>query len=63
MAVPTKKSSRCRTGHRRAKIYRAVRSTSSKCPNCGEPKLPHRVCLHCGYYSGKQVIEFEEGAE
>ncbi|MBT4359815.1 MAG: 50S ribosomal protein L32, partial [Candidatus Marinimicrobia bacterium] len=19
------------------------------------PKLPHRVCPHCGYYKGKQV--------
>ncbi|MBT6002627.1 MAG: 50S ribosomal protein L32, partial [Candidatus Marinimicrobia bacterium] len=25
------------------------------CSNCSEPKLPHRVCPHCGYYKGKQV--------
>ncbi len=28
----------------------------SKCNNCGKSKLSHRVCPHCGYYKGKQVI-------
>ena len=32
----------------------------SLCPNCHEPKLPHRVCPRCGYYKGKQVIGVEE---
>jgi large subunit ribosomal protein L32 len=27
-----------------------------KCPNCEEPKLPHRVCMKCGQYDGKQVL-------
>jgi len=22
--------------------------------------LPHRVCVNCGYYKGRQVIEVEE---
>jgi len=29
----------------------------SECPNCHEQKLPHRVCLHCGHYKGREVIE------
>ena len=30
--------------------------TPAKCQNCGKAKLSHRVCPHCGYYKGKQVI-------
>jgi large subunit ribosomal protein L32 len=26
-----------------------------KCPNCGQPALPHQVCKSCGFYEGKQV--------
>jgi large subunit ribosomal protein L32 len=29
----------------------------SECPNCHEPKVPHRVCLKCGMYKGREVIE------
>jgi large subunit ribosomal protein L32 len=25
-----------------------------------EPKLPHRVCPHCGQYKGREVIEVGE---
>ena len=32
----------------------------SECPNCHEPKLPHRVCPHCGHYKGKPAIGVEE---
>ncbi|RLD96412.1 MAG: 50S ribosomal protein L32, partial [Aquificota bacterium] len=32
----------------------------SICPNCQEPKLPHRVCPHCGFYKDRQVLEVEE---
>ena len=27
-----------------------------KCPNCGEPVLPHTLCSNCGYYDGKQIV-------
>ncbi|MBN1297719.1 50S ribosomal protein L32 [bacterium] len=32
----------------------------SVCPQCQEPKLPHRVCPNCGYYKDKQVLAIEE---
>lgn len=31
----------------------------STCPQCHEPKLPHRVCPNCNYYDGKEVIASE----
>lgn len=60
MAVPKQKRSRSRTHHKRAKIYRAFSVPVSVCPNCGAPKLPHRVCLNCGYYGKKQLFEVAE---
>jgi large subunit ribosomal protein L32 len=32
----------------------------AECPNCHEPKLPHRACPHCGRYKGREVIEVAE---
>ncbi|NIP77896.1 MAG: 50S ribosomal protein L32, partial [Gemmatimonadetes bacterium] len=32
----------------------------SACPNCGDPKLPHRVCPTCGTYKGEQVVDIDE---
>lgn len=60
MATPKQKPSRNRTNRRKAKFYSAIKVNTSTCSNCGEPKLPHRVCLSCGYYGNKQVLEVGE---
>jgi large subunit ribosomal protein L32 len=26
------------------------------CKQCNEPTLPHQVCVECGYYKGRKVI-------
>lgn len=31
--------------------------TLQTCPDCGAPKIPHRVCIKCGKYGGKQVLD------
>ena len=36
------------------------RWASSECPQCHEPKPPHRVCPNCGYYRGRQVRAVDE---
>jgi len=50
--------------HSRAKMTGANKGLKTRslsvCPQCQEPKMPHRVCLSCGYYGDKQVLEFEE---
>ena len=34
----------------------------SKCPQCDEAYVPHRVCPACGFYNGRQVITVTAGA-
>ena len=29
---------------------------TTRCPNCGEYKLAHKMCS-CGEYNGKQIVE------
>lgn len=31
----------------------------SKCQNCGEKHVRHKVCENCGFYKGKQYIDVE----
>ena len=59
MANPTKRHSKSRKRKRRTHdSLSAVNMVS--CPQCGEAKLPHHVCPHCGVYKGRQVIAVEE---
>lgn len=59
MAVPKKKTSKSRKNMRRAHDFLTPVSTSV-CPNCKSPKLPHRVCTSCGTYKGKEVISVSD---
>ncbi len=59
MAVPKNRVSRSKKRTRRANKKMGP-VTVSECPHCHEPKLPHRVCLACGYYKGQQVVKISE---
>ena len=59
MPNPKRRHSAQRHAKRRAHDFLKP-AASSKCPNCHEPKLPHRVCPHCGQYKGREVIEVGE---
>jgi large subunit ribosomal protein L32 len=59
MPNPKRRHSKARRDKRRAHDHLAAPGLS-QCPNCREAKLPHRVCPHCGYYKGKQVMEVKE---
>lgn len=52
MGVPKRKPSRARRGNRRSHDSLNM-PCLSVCPQCTEPKLPHRVCPQCGTYKGK----------
>ncbi|MBA3370802.1 MAG: 50S ribosomal protein L32, partial [Thermoleophilaceae bacterium] len=55
MAVPKQKQSHARTNKRRSQ-HRVRPPATRACPQCGEPRLPHRVCGVCGTYAGREVI-------
>ncbi len=59
MAVPKSKISKSKRDMRRSHDSLSE-SGYAECPNCGELKLSHHICSHCGYYSGKPVIEEKE---
>lgn len=59
MAVPKKKVSKQRKRKRRG-AQKAEMPTVGRCPNCGDPRIPHRVCPSCGMYGDRQVLEVEE---
>jgi large subunit ribosomal protein L32 len=56
MAVPKRKTGRART-HSRRSSHKLEAPTTMKCPQCHQPKLPHRVCGECGYYNGREIID------
>lgn len=59
MAVPKGKTSRSRRDQRRSHHALAA-PPRSPCPQCGEPRLPHRVCANCGTYRGREVVRTDE---
>ncbi|HPL09972.1 MAG: 50S ribosomal protein L32 [Smithellaceae bacterium] len=59
MPNPVKRHSKTRRNMRRAHDFLKQPSVSA-CPQCGEPKMPHRVCPNCGTYKGREVIPAEK---
>ena len=56
MALPKKKTAKARQRKRRS--HMALRLPAMDyCPQCHSPKLAHHVCLTCGTYAGRQVLE------
>ncbi|MCS6827266.1 MAG: 50S ribosomal protein L32 [Caldilinea sp.] len=56
--LPKRKLSKGRRNRRRA--HDAIGTPALvECGNCHQPILPHRVCPHCGFYKGRQVLEIK----
>ncbi|MBU4128527.1 phosphate acyltransferase PlsX, partial [bacterium] len=55
LQLPKRRHSKSRRDKRRAN-WKLKTVNLSRCPQCGVPKLPHRVCLGCGYYEGREII-------
>ena len=55
MALPKRKISKARRDRRRShhalKPFHLV-----ECPECGQMKRSHHVCLECGSYNGRQIL-------
>ncbi|MDD5130767.1 MAG: 50S ribosomal protein L32 [Candidatus Omnitrophica bacterium] len=58
MALPKRKHSTAR-GRKRRTHWKIKKATLTPCPQCKQLKLPHKVCLVCGFYAGRQVIEIK----
>lgn len=56
MATPKRRTTRARQGMRRSH-HRLNKPTLTTCPQCQEPKLPHRACPSCGYYKNRKVVD------
>ncbi|UCG91890.1 MAG: 50S ribosomal protein L32 [candidate division WOR-3 bacterium] len=62
MAVPKRRHSHARKNKRRAH-YKMKPINYVECPKCHSPKLPHRVCPHCGNYKDTLVRPPKEKKE
>ena len=60
MAVPKKRQSKSRRRKRRAVYMQMDAPPVVACPNCSEPKLPHRLCENCGHYGGQKIIDVDD---
>ena len=61
MAVPSRVTSKAKGRSRRAH-WKLSSPNLVECPQCHAKKLAHRVCKHCGYYDGEQIIKMDEEA-
>jgi large subunit ribosomal protein L32 len=59
MPMPKRKTSKSRRDKRRTH-WNLKEVNLEECPRCHEMKLPHRACLECGYYNGKEIIPSSE---
>jgi large subunit ribosomal protein L32 len=57
--VPKRRQSHARKNKRRSHDALALPALAA-CPQCGEPRQPHRVCGNCGTYRGRAVLETDE---
>lgn len=59
MGLTKRRHSKTRRDKRRAN-WKLTLPGMVLCPQCHEPKLPHRMCRACGYYKNKTVINVSE---
>lgn len=53
---------RSHTANRRS--HHALKApTLATCKNCGATHRPHHMCLECGFYNGRQVIDLKAKKE
>jgi len=57
--LPKRKLSKGRRDRRRSHDFIEIPNIV-QCSNCGEMRLPHRVCPSCGHFRGREVISIEK---
>jgi len=59
MALQKRRRGPARTGHQRSAWMRKSGQNQpavNPCPTCSAPRIPHRVCMACGFYDGVAVV-------
>jgi len=57
MPMPKKRRTNRKTGSHRSAAWKLTQTMQrNKCPQCGEPLIPHRACSNCGFYKGAKVV-------
>jgi len=56
MAVPKRRKTSSRRDQRRMHLF-LKSPVLIYCPKCKKPAKPHTVCLNCGYYKEKEIID------
>lgn len=59
MAVPRNRTSNARKNSRRSHHAKKPKNFL-ECRNCAQPKLPHVLCPHCGFYQDRVMVEMKE---
>ena len=59
MAVPKQHRSKSRQGQRRMHLFIKAPNLIA-CAKCGKEVLPHTLCMNCGTYRGKELIDVLE---
>ena len=62
MAVPFRRTSKTKKRMRRTHLKKEVGELTT-CPKCGATIQPHRACMACGFYKGKDVLNKETTEE
>jgi large subunit ribosomal protein L32 len=57
--LPKRKLSKGRRDRRRSHLALGAANMVA-CSNCRKPRLPHRVCPHCGHYKGEEIFTVEQ---
>lgn len=53
---------RAHTANRRS--HHALKApVLAACSNCGASHRPHHMCLECGFYNGRQVLDLKAGKD
>jgi len=62
MGLPSKR--RTKTSRKDRASHFALKKTAlTKCTKCGKPVLPHRACVVCGTYKGREIIKIKTRAK
>lgn len=66
MALQKRRRGPARTAQQRSawsKKSGANHMAVQACPDCGAPRITHRVCTSCGKYGGEQIVVKPTAAE